>query len=121
MPGLVETVGQQFFGAVGVSVGLAARMRVVHNEIRHVPYTGVSVGWRWDPRPTPVRENLVRDNVLEVAEGIPHVRYNRTHPENIRQVGRILKRGSPEDQAMLEKAVAGARARTGPRRPLEGP
>jgi hypothetical protein len=35
---------------------------LAHNEIRDLPYTGVSVGWKWDTQPTGCRENVVRDN-----------------------------------------------------------
>jgi hypothetical protein len=66
---LVEHCGQELFGAVGIWVGLAAGTTVSHNEIRALPYTGVSVGWMWwnpqsrpKPRTTPCRENIVSDN-----------------------------------------------------------
>ena len=66
---LVERCGQELFGAVGVWVGLAGKTTIAHNEIRHTPYTGVSVGWMWwdprarpEPRSTPCRENVVAEN-----------------------------------------------------------
>jgi hypothetical protein len=66
---LVETCGRELFGAVGVWVGLAAKTTIARNEIRYLPYTGVSVGWMWwnprsrpEPRPTPCRENVVERN-----------------------------------------------------------
>lgn len=59
---LVEHCGTQFFGAVGVWIGLADGTRVVGNEIRNLPYTGVSVGWMWNPTPTPCRDNHVSNN-----------------------------------------------------------
>ncbi len=66
---LVEHCGRELFGAVGIWVGLAADTIVANNEIRNVPYTGVSVGWMWwnprsrpEPRKTPCRRNLVVDN-----------------------------------------------------------
>lgn len=59
---LVEKCGQRFFGAVGVWVGLAEETRVEHCEVRDLPYTGVSVGWRWDETPTPCRETLIAGN-----------------------------------------------------------
>ncbi|MCL4221258.1 MAG: right-handed parallel beta-helix repeat-containing protein [Phycisphaerales bacterium] len=59
---LVEKCGQRFFGAVGVWVGLAEKTRVEHCEVRDLPYTGVSVGWRWDETPTPCRETLIAGN-----------------------------------------------------------
>jgi hypothetical protein len=58
----IERCGQQFFGAVAVWVGLARNMQIVHNEIAHHPYTGVSLGWMWNPTPTPAGGNLVAHN-----------------------------------------------------------
>ncbi len=66
---LIEAVGQQFFGAVGIWIGLAADTRAVHNTVRHTPYTGVSVGWMWwspkvgpVPRTTPAAGNRIAYN-----------------------------------------------------------
>jgi hypothetical protein len=66
---LVENCGRELFGAVGIWVGLAGGTTISHNEIRALPYTGVSVGWMWwnprsrpEPRKTPCRENIVSDN-----------------------------------------------------------
>lgn len=59
---LVERCGALFYGAVGVWVGIAAETTIAKNEIRHLPYTGVSAGWRWDTQPTGCRDNAVRDN-----------------------------------------------------------
>ncbi len=49
-------------GGVGVWVGLTEATTVAHNEISHLPYTGVSVGWRWDQTPTACRDNLIAFN-----------------------------------------------------------
>jgi hypothetical protein len=59
---LIEQCGQQFFGAVGVWVGFTRGTEILNNEIRHLPYTGVSLGWMWNPTPTPNRENRVEGN-----------------------------------------------------------
>ncbi|MBK8977303.1 MAG: right-handed parallel beta-helix repeat-containing protein [Planctomycetes bacterium] len=58
----IARCGQQFFGAVGIWVGFARGARITRNELRDLPYTGVSLGWRWNPEPTPVRDLLVADN-----------------------------------------------------------
>jgi hypothetical protein len=58
----IERCGELFYGAVGVWVGIAQGTTVAHNEIRNLPYTGVSVGWKWDTQPTGCRKNSVRDN-----------------------------------------------------------
>lgn len=59
---LIDRCGRRFFGAVGVWIGLAQRTTVAHCEIRDLPYTGISVGWRWDATPTPCRDNLIEAN-----------------------------------------------------------
>ncbi len=59
---VIERCGQQFFGAVGLWVGLARDTRIHHNTLRHHPYTGVSVGWVWNPTPSPCKGNVVEFN-----------------------------------------------------------
>jgi hypothetical protein len=59
---LVEQCGRRFFGAVGIWIGLAERTTIARTVVRDLPYTGISVGWRWDPTPTPCRENIVEAN-----------------------------------------------------------
>ncbi len=54
--------GRQFFGAVAIWCGIAEKMHIHHNEIADHPYTGVSVGWMWNPTQTPARANIVADN-----------------------------------------------------------
>jgi hypothetical protein len=58
----IRGAGQQFFGAVGIWMGIAHDMRIAHNEIHDLPYTGVSLGWMWSPAPTPAKNNLVDYN-----------------------------------------------------------
>ena len=59
---LIEECGQQFYGAVGIWGGLIAKSKILRNEIRKLPYTGVSMGWMWSPEPTPCRENTISGN-----------------------------------------------------------
>ncbi len=59
---LIEDCGTQFYGAVGIWGGLVSNTIIDHNEIRNLPYTGVSVGWMWNPNPTPCRENIINAN-----------------------------------------------------------
>jgi hypothetical protein len=58
----ISGCGRQFFGAVGVWCGLAARTTITGNHIHQLPYTGISVGWLWNPDPTPCRENRIEGN-----------------------------------------------------------
>ena len=59
---LIERCGRQFFGAVGIWVGFTQGTVVRQNEVRDLPYTGVSLGWMWNPTPTPNGNNVVEGN-----------------------------------------------------------
>ncbi len=58
----ITECGRQFFGAIGIWCGLTAETTIKENEISSLPYTGISVGWMWDPQPTPCRDNTVVGN-----------------------------------------------------------
>jgi hypothetical protein len=59
---IIERCGELYYGAVGIWVGYAAHTTIRHNTIRHMPITGISVGWMWTPEPTPCRATLVEAN-----------------------------------------------------------
>lgn len=59
---LIEDCGKQFYGAIGIWAGLVANTKIDHNEIRSLPYTGISIGWMWNPTPTPCKENTIDSN-----------------------------------------------------------
>ncbi|RIK84703.1 MAG: hypothetical protein DCC67_04665 [Planctomycetota bacterium] len=64
---VIEDCGVNYCGAVGVWIGFAAETLIAHNEIRNLPYTGVSVGWRWDDTPSRCRANLIQANHIHHA------------------------------------------------------
>jgi len=58
----VHACGVEYYGAIGIWVGFAQGTAVVHNLVHDLPYTGISVGWQWNPEPTACRENLIEWN-----------------------------------------------------------
>jgi len=44
---LIEYSGQEFYDAPGIYIGFTTRSVVEHNEIRHVPWAGIAIGWGW--------------------------------------------------------------------------
>ncbi len=58
----IEGCGRDYYGAVGVWAGFTQRTAIVHNLVHDLPYSGISVGWQWNPQPTPCKENLVEYN-----------------------------------------------------------
>lgn len=59
---LIQNGGRQFFGCVAVWVGIAKNCHIHHNEIRNHPYTGISLGWMWNPTPTTAQGHVVEHN-----------------------------------------------------------
>lgn len=59
---LIQRGGQQFFGCVAIWIGIASHVHVHHNEIRDHPYTGISLGWMWNPTPTPAGKHIIEHN-----------------------------------------------------------
>ncbi|MBA3314137.1 MAG: right-handed parallel beta-helix repeat-containing protein [Planctomycetota bacterium] len=59
---LFERCGAQFYGGVGVWVGVTRGTTARRNLIRDLPYSGISLGWQWDATPTPARENRIEAN-----------------------------------------------------------
>jgi hypothetical protein len=41
----VFNIAVEFHGGIGIDVGYAADSMIVHNQIDHTPYTGISIGW----------------------------------------------------------------------------
>jgi hypothetical protein len=77
---VVRRCGVEFEDSVGIFVGYTDATEVAHNEIRELPYTGVSVGWGWGipdanggaysnpvpySTPTTSRGNLIHDNHIQ--------------------------------------------------------
>jgi hypothetical protein len=58
----VTSAGEVFFGAVGIWIGFAQETTVSNSTIYDVPYTGISVGWMWNPRPTVARAQKIINN-----------------------------------------------------------
>ncbi len=58
----VHHCGVEYYGAVGIWVGFAAATTVAHNLVHDLPYSGISVGWRWAPVRTVIQDNVVEYN-----------------------------------------------------------
>ena len=70
----IRRCGQDSFGAVGVFVAFSADTRIAHNHVHDLPYTGISVGYRWNTSPTSqvrcvVERNHIHDVMKLLADG----------------------------------------------------
>jgi len=71
---VIRRCGADSFGAAGIFVAFSADTRVAHNHIYDLPYTGVSIGYRWNTTPTSqvrcVAEfNHIHDVMKKLADG----------------------------------------------------
>lgn len=71
---VIQHCGADSRGGVGVFVAFSADTRIAHNEIHDLPYTGVSIGYRWNTTPTSqvrcvVEYNHIHDVMKMLADG----------------------------------------------------
>jgi hypothetical protein len=59
---VIHDCGQDYPGSVGVWIGHTDHSVVAHNLIYNLPYTGISVGWTWNPTPTVAKDNQIEYN-----------------------------------------------------------
>jgi len=58
----IRTVGRDYSEAVGIWASFPQELVIEHNELYDLPYTAISMGWRWDSSPTAARDNQIRAN-----------------------------------------------------------
>jgi len=68
---ICEKMGRVFPSACGILGGAVERMQVLHNHIRDLYYSGISLGWTWGYADTVSRGHLVEGNRVEdVSQGM---------------------------------------------------
>ena len=70
----IRRCGAESHGAVGVFAAFSAGTRIAHNLIHDMPYTGISVGFRWNTTATSqarciVEYNHIHDVMKKLADG----------------------------------------------------
>ncbi|MGD0093725.1 MAG: LamG-like jellyroll fold domain-containing protein [Planctomycetota bacterium] len=70
----IQRCGASSHGSVGVFAAFSADTRIAHNEVHDMPYTGISVGFRWNTTPTTqcralVEYNHIYDVMKQLADG----------------------------------------------------
>lgn len=70
----VHECGAQNWGAVGIFDAFSKRTRIAHNLITDLPYSGISIGFRWDTDPTSqsgciVEFNHIHNVMKNLADG----------------------------------------------------
>lgn len=58
----VHDCGRTQFGAVGIFVAFSKNTAIRHTTVAHLPYTGISLGFRWNQDPSSMERSLVEAN-----------------------------------------------------------
>lgn len=71
---VIRRCGADSRGGVGVFAAFSVDTRIAHNEIHDLPYTGISIGYRWNSEPTSqkrcvVEFNHIHDVMKKLADG----------------------------------------------------
>lgn len=61
---LIEFCGRDYRDAVGIYASFPNHLLIEHNEIRNLPYSGISNGWSWGKEKTPHRDGEVCYNKI---------------------------------------------------------
>lgn len=61
---LIQGVGNEDWGTVGIGAGFVRDVEIVHNELLDLPYTGISLGWGWTPTVNSMKNNRVLENKI---------------------------------------------------------
>ena len=77
----IYDIGAEYHGGIGIVAGYAQRTRIVHNQLDHLPYAAISIGWGGWPdkigragepntsRNNVIAENRIHDLMLLLADG----------------------------------------------------
>ncbi|HEX3898362.1 MAG TPA: right-handed parallel beta-helix repeat-containing protein [Mycobacteriales bacterium] len=118
----IHEVANQYLGGIGIWLGYSTYSSITHNEIDHVPYTGISVGWGgWhqnvlvpNRNPNGNAHNLVANNVIydymhTLGDGgaiYTNGSQATSWPTALRLLGNIAYRGTNTDFSMYTDAAS---------------
>lgn len=61
---LITDVTNEDWGCVGIGAGYVRGIRILHNEISEVSYSGISMGWGWNQQPCAMADNRMKGNLI---------------------------------------------------------
>ncbi len=60
----IDDAANEDWGCLGIGAGYVRNIRIEHNEISNVSYTGISLGWGWNQQTCAMADNVVRANYI---------------------------------------------------------
>jgi hypothetical protein len=95
----ITDVGVDFEDQVAICTGYTRHLSLAHNEVSHLPYSGISVGWGWGKlgysHQNTISSNKVTDfmNILEDGGGIYTLGNQGTPEEKTLWIGNYISGG----------------------------
>lgn len=59
---IITRASQEDWGAVGISCGYVSDCLIKCNDVSHLNYSGICVGWGWTPHDTGMHRNIIAEN-----------------------------------------------------------
>ncbi len=66
----IRLAGQNVIGSVGIWQAFSPKSQITNNLVEDLPYTGISIGFRWNNKPTSNRENFIAYNEVRNVMGL---------------------------------------------------
>jgi hypothetical protein len=60
----ITNIGNEDWSCAGIGLGYTSNSIVSHNELENLPYSGISMGWGWNPAVSPMRNNKIIGNKI---------------------------------------------------------
>ncbi len=60
----IDDAANEDWGCLGIGAGFVRDIRIEHNEVSNVSYTGISMGWGWNQQTCAMANNLIRANYI---------------------------------------------------------
>lgn len=83
----IHHAGLDYFGSIGVFAGYTDGTVIAHNEISHLPYSGISVGWGWGNPDAGGRESTMPKHVYATPTTCRNNRIEYNHIHHVMQRG----------------------------------
>ena len=61
---LITDVTTEDWGCVGIGAGYVSDVAITHNEVSHVNYSGICVGWGWTALESGMKNNRIENNYV---------------------------------------------------------
>lgn len=114
----IQRCGADILGSCGLFVAFSADTRIAHNHLHDLPYTGISIGFRWDTTPTTqqrcvVEFNHIHDVMQQLADGggiytlgfQPGTVFRGNHIHDVHRSGHAY--GSPNNGFFIDEGSKG--------------